>query len=61
MALNFEFPILEIMQRLDEAGYGEIQIVGGFRAAVEMARAMVNMRLKQAARAYPKDALKAKP
>jgi Asp/Glu/hydantoin racemase len=51
----------EIRPRLDEAGYGEIQIIGGFRAAVQLAKAMVNMRLKQAARAYPSDALKVKP
>jgi allantoin racemase len=51
----------EIMQKLDEAGYGEIQLIGGFRAAVQMARAMVNMKLMQAPRAYPSDTLKAKP
>ena len=51
----------EIRQRLDELGYSEIQIVGGLRAAVEMARAMVNVKLMQAPRAYPGDALKAKP
>ena len=32
-----------------------------FYAAVEMARAMVNMELIQAPRAYPSDLLKAKP
>ena len=51
----------EIKQRLEKAGYGEIQIIGGFRAAVQMARAMVNMKLMQAPRAYPSDTLKAKP
>jgi allantoin racemase len=51
----------EIMQKLDEAGYGEIQIIGGFRAAVQMARTMVNTKLMQAPRAYPGDVLKAKP
>jgi allantoin racemase len=51
----------EIAQMLEEAGYGEIQLIGGFRAAVEMAKAMVNMKLRQAARAYPSDSLKATP
>jgi allantoin racemase len=51
----------EIKQKLEEAGYGEIQLIGGFRAAVQMARAMVNMKLMQAPRAYPSDTLKAKP
>ena len=35
--------------------------MGAFAAAVEMARAMVNLKLMQAPRAYPGDALKAKP
>jgi len=35
--------------------------IGAFAAAVEMARAMVNMKLTQAPRAYPSDSLKAKP
>ena len=51
----------EIRQALDEAGYGEIQLVCELASAVEVAKAMVNMGLKQAARAYPSDALKAKP
>ena len=51
----------EVKQRLDEAGYGEIPIVCGLRSAIEMARSMVNMGIKQAARAYPSDALKARP
>jgi Asp/Glu/hydantoin racemase len=51
----------EVKQRLDEEGYGEIQVIFGLRAAIEMAKAMVNMKLMQAARAYPSDALKAKP
>ncbi len=51
----------EIRERLDQEGYGEIQLIGAFRAAVQMARAMVNMELMQAPRAYPSDTLKAKP
>lgn len=51
----------EIRERLDQAGYGEIQIISEFAAAVEMAQVMVNMNVRQAPRAYPGDALKAKP
>jgi Asp/Glu/hydantoin racemase len=51
----------EVRQGLDAAGYKEIRLMGAFAAAVEMARAMVNMKLAQAPRAYPSDALKAKP
>ena len=51
----------EIRDRLDAAGYGEIQLVCELSAAVEMAKAMVNMKVKQAARAFPSDELKAKP
>jgi len=51
----------EIRQGLDESNYGEIQLICGLSAAVEMARAMVNMKLIQAPRAYPSDNLKAKP
>jgi len=51
----------EIRQRLDAAGYGEIQLICEFAAAVEMAQVMVNMKLTQAPRAYPGDELKAKP
>jgi len=51
----------EVRHALDEAGYGEIQLICELPAAVEMARAMVNMKLRQAPRAYPSDALKAKP
>jgi len=51
----------EIRQALDGAGYDEIQLISEFPAAVEMAKAMVNMKLMQAPRAYPSDALKAKP
>jgi hypothetical protein len=51
----------EVRQGLDVRGYQEVNLIGAFPAAVEMARAMVNMKLKQSARAYPTDALKAKP
>jgi Asp/Glu/hydantoin racemase len=57
------FEIIEddIRQGLDEAGYGEIQLICEVSSAVEMAKAMVNMRLIQSPRAYPSDHLKAKP
>ena len=51
----------EVRQGLDAKGYQEINLIGAFAAAVEMARAMVNMKLRQSPRAYPTDALKAKP
>jgi allantoin racemase len=51
----------EIRQALNELGYGEIQLICEVSAAVEMAKAMVNMKLIQSPRAYPSDALKAKP
>ena len=51
----------EVRQGLDAAGYEEIRLIGAFAAAVEMARAMVNMRTMQAPRAFPSDTLKAKP
>lgn len=51
----------EVKKRLDDAGYGQIQVISGLRSAIEMAKAMVNMNLTQAARAYPSDALRAKP
>ena len=57
----FELLSDEIRQALDEAGYAEIQLVGELASAVEVAKAMVNMGLKQAPRAYPSDTLKAKP
>ncbi|MFC1943414.1 aspartate/glutamate racemase family protein [Chloroflexota bacterium] len=50
-----------VRQRLDEAGYDEIPIVRGIPAGIEMARAMVDMKLIQCPRAYPSGALKAKP
>ena len=51
----------EIRKALDAAGYGEIQLICMFSSAVEMAKAMVNMKLIQSPRAYPGDSLKAKP
>lgn len=51
----------EVRQGLDESGYDEIPLVCELSAAVEMAKAMVNLKLTQAPRAYPGDALKAKP
>ena len=51
----------EIRQRLDDAGFHESPLICEFSAAVEMAKVMVNMKLKQAARAYPSDELAAKP
>ena len=51
----------EARQRLDEAGYSEIPIVCDISAGVEIARAMVNMKLVKAPRAFPGADLKAKP
>ena len=51
----------EVRLGLDAKGYQEVNLIGAFPAAIEMARAMVNMKLKQSPRAYPTDALKAKP
>ncbi len=51
----------EVREGLDAKGYGEIILMGAFPAAVEMAKAMVSMGVKQSARAYPMDTLKAKP
>jgi len=51
----------EARQWLDESGYGEIELIGELSAAVEMAKAMVNMKLMQAPRAYPSDHLTVKP
>lgn len=49
----------EIRQKLDQAGYDEIPLIGPFQAALQMAKAMVNMKLTQTARAYPTDSLRA--
>jgi Asp/Glu/hydantoin racemase len=51
----------EIREALRGAGYGEIQVISELPAAVEMAKAMVNMKVIQAPRAYPSDALRVKP
>ncbi len=51
----------EIRQTLDERGYGEIRLICMFSSAVQMAKAMVRMKLMQSSRAYPSDSLKAKP
>jgi Asp/Glu/hydantoin racemase len=51
----------EIRRRLDTAGFGEIPIVCGVAAAIEMAKTMINMSLIQTPRAYPGANLKAKP
>ena len=51
----------ETRKELDRLGYDEIPIVCEFSAAIELAKVMVNLKLVQAARAYPDDSLKAKP
>ena len=51
----------EVRAGLDAKGYQEINLIGAFPAAVQMARAMVAMGLRQSPRAFPTDALKAKP
>ena len=51
----------EVRRRLDEAGYNEIPIISCFSAAVEVAKAMVNLRLVQTSRAYPSATLKVTP
>ena len=51
----------EVRQRLNESGYSEIQIICALSAAVEMAKAMVNMKLTQSPIAYPGPSLKAVP
>ena len=51
----------EVRMGLDARGYQEIILMGAFAAAVEMAKAMVSMKVKQSSRAYPTDSLKAKP
>jgi Asp/Glu/hydantoin racemase len=50
-----------VRQRLDQAGYHEIPVIRALPAGLEMAMAMVNMKLLQAARAYPGHNLKAAP
>jgi len=49
----------EVRKRLDTAGYGEIPLICPTTAAVQMAKAMVSMGLRQTPRAYPTDGLRA--
>ena len=51
----------EVRKRLDKAGYDEIPLVCPTLACVEMAKAMVNLQLKQTPRAYATDTLRAQP
>ena len=51
----------EARKRLDEAGYNEIPIICDLSAGVEVAKALVNMKLVKASRAYPGADLRAKP
>ncbi len=51
----------EIRIVLDQKGYEEIQLISEIPAAVEVAKLMVNMKLIQSPRAYPREDLKAKP
>lgn len=48
-------------QRLDEEGYEEVPLIIGVSAALEMAKAMVNLRLMPSKRAYPSENLKRQP
>jgi Asp/Glu/hydantoin racemase len=50
-----------IRQRLDGAGFEEIALIMGVSAAIEMAKAMVNLRLMPSPRTYPTDNLKRPP
>lgn len=51
----------EVRKGLDDAGYGEIQLIAEVSAGLEMVKAMVNMKILPAPRAFPSDYLKAKP
>jgi hypothetical protein len=51
----------EIRKGLDGAGYGEIQVIGEVGAGLEMLKAMVNVKVLPAPRAFSGDHLKAKP
>jgi allantoin racemase len=57
----FQFCEAEVRENLNKLGYSEIQIICGLPAGIEMARAMANLKLIQAPRAYPSISLKAKP
>lgn len=50
-----------LRQRLDEAGYAEVPLVWLLSAAVAVATSLARMGLAQAPRAFPTDALVAKP
>jgi allantoin racemase len=51
----------EVRKGLDDAGCGEIQLIGEVSAGLEMLKAMVNMKILPAPRAFSGDHLKAKP
>jgi Asp/Glu/hydantoin racemase len=51
----------ELRRSLDRSGYSEVPLILGLSAAIEMAIAMVHMKLRPAPRAYPSDSLMAKP
>lgn len=51
----------DVRRELDKAGYSEIPLISMLLADVEMAKALVNMKLIQAPRAYPRPTIKAKP
>ena len=51
----------EVRRSLDDAGYEEIQLISEVGAGLEMVKAMVNMKILPAPRAFPSDYLKAKP
>lgn len=51
----------EVRQALNEAGYDEIPTIWAGSACIEMAKAMVNMKLMQAPRAHPGKSLRALP
>lgn len=65
-ALIVSFTPLQVLQpdirrRIDEAGYAEVPIVWLLSAAIAMATSLARMQLNPAARAFPTDALRAKP
>ncbi len=51
----------EIRKDLDKAGYGEIQLIGEVGAGLEVLKAMINMKILPAPRAFSGDHLKAQP
>jgi allantoin racemase len=51
----------ELRQRLDAAGYAEVPVIWLLTAAVAMVKAMVETGLRQSPRAFPTDALVARP